>query len=605
MQKKSVSISSLSANISANSGDLLKDHPYVCSIKRGEDANGVGLFKLTNEHSHQMVFLSNVELHESDSDDLKSGVITAEVLILVDKECVRKETASVFARSVLSYISRYKGINVTLNTLFYCSKKEIDAINQEFQKGIVEAKKNEKKVSKVFGSTNAMDGAGSIDSETKSKFIGIVKEAYFKNATDIHFNLSKEQDKAEIEIRLLKQIEPLRSGLGYGEVLEMLSSAYSSMAEGSSLSSGTFNIDEIQDARILINLNSREYIALRYASTPNAFGSTVVLRILPIGVEKKEVKSFKDAGFLESQEKQIRAIARNPKGCIFVCGETGSGKSTTLKMLVEKRIEERPGKRIYSIEQPVEYKMPKGVIQVSAGKLPLSEHLRATLRLDPDDVIVGEVRDNDTASLLLSAEETGHGLMCSLHTSSAMDVPARLTGEQLRLPIDGVTSARFISGIIYQTLIPVLCDECKIPISEAEEGAVDIELQERLDRIAEMPHDNIFIRNPKGCKCCNHRGVTRLEVCAEVVQPDLKMKRLWSEKKFIEAYEHWRHTRQPDDLNNGQESTHESTQGLTALEVAILKMKKGRMCPIDIEREFGNIDEAQVLDDGVRNYKEV
>lgn len=576
----------------------LNAFPFLLSefAKDKDDTDDDKVIKLNGNHYHQMVFLSDVEFKKNDMDDIINGVFDVDILVLIDEKYINNEAnLKTFLRTVYSYLSKFKSFKILNNTFYYCSSKEIDKINQNHKNELLKQKNRDAKIQKILGNNdNIREESSNIETATKSNFINLIKKAYAQGATDVHFTLMKDTGHATIEIRRLKQLEILQR-VTYNEAAMMLSAAYTSMAEDSSLSSATFQLEEIQDARIIVHLNSRDYIALRYASTPNAFGSTVVLRILPIGVDKKEVSNFDNAGFLPSQVKQIKAIARNPRGCIFVCGETGSGKSTTLKMLVTERLNERPGKRIYSIEQPVEYKMPAGVVQISVGKSSLPEHLKATLRLDPDDIVVGEVRDHDTASLLLGAEETGHGLMCSLHTSAALDVPGRLTGEQLQLPIEGVASARFISGLIFQKLVPVLCDHCKVPIKEID---MNEEVMERLDKVVDWDKHTIYTRNPDGCKHCNHKGVNRLEVCAEVVNPDLKMKEFWMKKRFLEAYEYWRATRDPDESK-------ENAQGLTALEIAIIKMRKGQMCPIDIEREFGNIDEALVMDDGIRSYKEV
>jgi type II secretory ATPase GspE/PulE/Tfp pilus assembly ATPase PilB-like protein len=290
-------------------------------------------------------------------------------------------------------------------------------------------------------------------------------------------------------------------------------------------------------------------------------------------------------------------MINKPVGVIIVAGETGSGKSTTLANAIRGVIRDNsrngvPEISVYTLEEPVETLIP-GADQVPvSGKGAMAKAMRNVLRLDPDVIMVGEVRDQETAELMATAVQSGHKVLTTVHTSSALEVPGRLIGQQLRLPLDLIASPNFIAGLIFQRLLPVLCEHCKRPLQAtdlAHSGNLrDRELHERLKRVGAHKDNTLFTRGA-GCPRCDNTGYKGRTVCAEVVLPDNTMLKHWAHGNLFDAIEYWRSIR---ESNNNPHSS----QGRTALEHALSKMMAGKICPHDVEHGFGNLDaDAQLL----------
>ena len=221
-------------------------------------------------------------------------------------------------------------------------------------------------------------------------------------------------------------------------------------------------------------------IDVRVNSMPTLYGSKLVLRILR---QKQSFDLRKPGADLESVEK-LEIAASKPQGLILITGPTGSGKTTTLYSLLASL--DAKGKNISTIEHPVEYRLP-GITQVDVGERGMSFALamRAMLRQDPDVILLGEIRDRETAEIAAQAANTGHLVLSTLHTNSAIQAVGRL--EQLGIDEWTLKSSLLLSSA--QRLVKKLCDRCKLP-------AVDVNIA-----------GDIFIANPHGCDHCS-KGIT-------------------------------------------------------------------------------------------------
>ena len=208
-----------------------------------------------------------------------------------------------------------------------------------------------------------------------------------------------------------------------------------------------------QDGRISLNVGSKG-IDLRMATLPTIHGEKVVMRVLD---KSSVVLGFADLGFDEDLLKTYEGLYTKPYGTILVTGPTGSGKSTTLYTTLTAL--NSPEKNIITVEDPVELQL-KGVNQVQlnikAG-LTFASALKSILRSDPDIVLVGEIRDKETAVIAIEAALTGHMVLATLHTNSAASTPMRLI--EMGLEPFLVTSS--LSGVLAQRLARRLCMHCK------------------------------------------------------------------------------------------------------------------------------------------------
>ncbi|MHB1653765.1 MAG: GspE/PulE family protein [Desulfitobacteriaceae bacterium] len=247
-----------------------------------------------------------------------------------------------------------------------------------------------------------------------------------------------------------------------------------------------------QDGRIVFELSGRR-IDLRVSSLPTVYGEKGVVRILDSLTAQRPLSSL---GMRRDVEEGMRLLLQRPHGMILLTGPTGSGKTTTLYSLVrELRTEQL---NIVSIEDPVEYRLP-GVNQVQVQTkvgLTFAKGLRAILRQDPDVIMIGEIRDQETARIAVSAALTGHLVLTTLHTNTAAEAITRLIdmGIEPYLLIDAV------NGVLSQRLVRLLCDACKGP---TEGGEVERAMVRLAGKFTFNPGQVIY--QARGCQQC--RGI--------------------------------------------------------------------------------------------------
>lgn len=233
-------------------------------------------------------------------------------------------------------------------------------------------------------------------------------------------------------------------------------------------------------------------IDFRVATLPTIYGERIVLRIL-----KKDniVLTLDDLGFLPDSLVKFRSAFTKPYGAVLVTGPTGSGKSTTLYSALN--IINSSAKNIITVEDPVEYRLP-GINQVqvsSKSGLTFSKGLRAILRASPDIVMIGEIRDKETAQIAVEAALTGHLVLSTLHTNDAPGAISRLT----EMGIAPFLIGSAVDCVLAQRLARRLCSECK------EEHDVPLDMLKRIDFPVDGDEKPVFYR-PKGCPKCNNTG---------------------------------------------------------------------------------------------------
>ena len=246
-----------------------------------------------------------------------------------------------------------------------------------------------------------------------------------------------------------------------------------------------------QDGRIQLNMGGRE-VDLRISTLPTTYGESVVIRILDRGAV---MLSLEQVGLLEEDLRILRDLIKKPNGIILVTGPTGCGKTTTLYSALGEI--NSPEDKIITTEDPVEYDLA-GIIQVPIRAhigLTFSKCLRSILRQDPDKILVGEIRDLETAEMSIQASLTGHLVLSTLHTNDAASTIVRL----IDMDIEPFLITSTLEAIIAQRLVRKICSSCK------EEYAPDTE---ELSLIGLKPRDveNKKFYRGKGCEICNGIG---------------------------------------------------------------------------------------------------
>jgi len=274
----------------------------------------------------------------------------------------------------------------------------------------------------------------------------IILQAAQQNASDIH--IEPEENYLRIRFRVDGDLREIMkpSNQTHGAIITRIKI----MAK--------MNIAERrkpQDGRIELVVNNRD-LDLRVSSIPTIYGEKIVIRILDRSVF---LRNKTELGLLPKEFERFNKLLKNKNGIILVTGPTGSGKSTTLYSMLSELNDD--SKNIVTIEDPVEYRM-RGVIQsqvnIKAG-FDFSNGLRSFLRQDPDIIMVGEIRDNETAEIAMRAAITGHLVISTLHTNSAVSSMYRL----INMGIEPYLVASSIKGIIAQLLVKSICEDCKLP----------------------------------------------------------------------------------------------------------------------------------------------
>lgn len=245
-----------------------------------------------------------------------------------------------------------------------------------------------------------------------------------------------------------------------------------------------------QDGRIRRRFGGRE-IDLRVSTVPVRHGERVVMRIL----EKGTVFSLDKIGMPPDILEVFRKLINQPHGIVLVSGPTGSGKSTTLYSGITEI--NSPDKNILTIEDPVEYEV-KGIGQVQVNHkidLTFASALRAFLRQDPDVILVGEIRDRETAMRAVEASLTGHLVFSTIHTNDSAGAFARIT----EMGVEPFLVASSLTGVIAQRLVRRLCGECKAPYTPSDEELSDLELHRR-DIAGHV------VYKAMGCEKCSQKG---------------------------------------------------------------------------------------------------
>jgi general secretion pathway protein E len=268
-----------------------------------------------------------------------------------------------------------------------------------------------------------------------------------------------------------------------------------------------------QDGRIRRKLGGRE-IDLRVSTVPVRHGERVVMRIL----EKGKVFSLDRIGMAGETLDRFRELITRPHGILLVTGPTGSGKSTTLYSAITEI--NSPDKNILTIEDPVEYEAA-GVGQVQVNPkidLTFASALRAFLRQDPDVILVGEIRDSETAGNAIQASLTGHLVFSTLHTNDAATAFARLCD----MNVEPFLVADTMLGVIAQRLVRTLCTTCKKQYSPTEIELIEVGCTK--DQIGQVGNATVY--KAVGCKECNGLGYSGRTGIYELLENSEAVQRL-------------------------------------------------------------------------------
>jgi type IV pilus assembly protein PilB len=269
-----------------------------------------------------------------------------------------------------------------------------------------------------------------------------------------------------------------------------------------------------QDGRLSVTIGGRP-IDLRVATLPTVWGEKVVMRILDTSATRL---GLADLGFTPDNEEVFGRSYTKPYGMILVTGPTGSGKSTTLYATLN--VVSRPEVNVITVEDPVEYRIP-GINQVQINPkagLTFAAALRSILRSDPDVLLLGEIRDHETAQISVEAALTGHLVLSTLHTNDAPSAITRLT----EMDVEPFLVGSALDCVLAQRLARRLCGRCAEPYQPDDDELAVLRAEAAVEAAAEPP----VLHRPVGCPACSRTGYKGRLALHEVMNVSEEIERL-------------------------------------------------------------------------------
>ncbi|QUH20670.1 GspE/PulE family protein [Alkaliphilus sp. B6464] len=363
-----------------------------------------------------------------------------------------------------------------------------------------------------------------------------IKQAVRLNASDIHL------EPYEKTLRLRFRIDG-----DLQEIMSIAKSAHQAIISRIKIL-GRMDIAEKripQDGRVEMVIDGRD-IDMRISILPTVYGEKAVIRLLD---RSSVVISKEQLGFTQDNFKIFDEIIKSPHGIILVTGPTGSGKTTTLYAALKEL--NNVARNIITIEDPVEYRL-EGVNQVQVSNkagLTFASGLKAILRQDPDIVMVGEIRDGETAHIAVRAAITGHLVLSTMHTNDTASTVTRFTD----MGIESYLVSSSVIGVVAQRLIKKICPYCRESYhsTSVDKKILDIE-------------ENVLLHRGKGCNVCNYTGYKGRQAVQEIMRVDEAIRALIDERSSIDKI-------RKKALENGMTSLKENCkqlifQGITTVE---------------------------------------
>ena len=348
---------------------------------------------------------------------------------------------------------------------------------------------------------------GEVATDQQHRLRILVQEALDANASDIHLEVRESGTK--IRFRKSGELFP-HANWSYKAGKEIASVAFNKETDQAT---AHFNPMVPQDASMPLEIRG-SYIRLRLASLPAHNGFDVVMRILSTG--GTGIPTLAQLGYTKEQIFIIARAVKRPHGAVLVAGPTGSGKTTTLASCLDLIESQR---KMYTIEDPIEKLIPKAT-QVPANVEKEDRNFaamgRASLRMDPDVLVLGETRDEDTAAVLVRAAITGHLVFTTIHTNSAPAIVTRLA--DMKIPRGLLADPNLLVCLIFQRLASKLCQTCALPILQDTKPEYQ-DLMTRWTGLFKGDWKRVKVRG-KGCEKCHQTGLSGRTVVAEVIWVD-------------------------------------------------------------------------------------
>ncbi len=339
----------------------------------------------------------------------------------------------------------------------------------------------------------------------------LIKRAYNTHASDIH--IEPFEHKTVVRMRIdgvIVEYVTLNKNVHASLIARIKILGEMDIAERRTPQDGHFRLK-----------NDTDDINIRISTIPTVFGEKAVLRLLANNAVIDRVQQY---GMNEESYEKLKQILKSPNGIIYITGPTGSGKTTTLYMILEDFAKQSVN--ISTIEDPVEKNLPKvNQMQVNTpAGLTFGVGLRALLRQDPDVIMLGETRDNETATISARAAITGHLVFSTLHTNDAISSVVRL----IDMGLEAYMVASSVIGFVAQRLMRKVCPECGEEVWATEEEKALLGFQ-----------GDLKIKKPRGCAGCNYTGYRDRVAIHEVLLIDKELRKMISANAAVEEMKNY------------------------------------------------------------------
>lgn len=461
-------------------------------IKSLSYQTGIEIINLDN-------YIINVEAAKKISEKLARRTISIPLQIVGDKLLVAM--ADPLNLSDVENIELESGMKI--ETVFALKSQVTEAIDKYMSSRNTEQAANE--ISKGIAvdiDETSINNASNDDYVNNSPVVklinSLIKQALKMDASDIH--IEPFEDRIRVRLRIDGDLH---------EILTVSNKSHSAIVTRIKVMAG-MNIAEKrlpQDGRIELVVDSAA-IDMRISVLPSVYGEKIVMRILNRG---NFLKSKNELGFTEENMKIFDSIIASPNGIILVSGPTNSGKTTTLYTYLNEL--NKINKNIITVEDPVEYKID-GINQVQVNSkigLSFATGLRSILRQDPDIIMIGEIRDEETAEIAVRAAITGHLVISTIHTNDAPSTVVRLQD----MGIKPFLTAASLRGVIAQRLVKKICTNCKKSYEPSEYEKSLLEIKK-----------NVILYKGTGCPKCYNSGYRGRIAIHEVMKVDKNIRDL-------------------------------------------------------------------------------
>lgn len=439
---------------------------------------------------------------------------------------------------------------------------------------------------------------GGDSSHSEQRILNYFSVARKLGSSDIHFLISDSLFQVKMRVHGYLHVVDERQR---EEGISLCATCILSMSD---VSETSFYPHREQDARLSPAMMRKiGLFGARYSHRPTGDGLIAVMRLIPD--DGNNVPDFLQLGYLPEQIRLLTRMIDRPEGKIILSGPTGSGKSTTLRTACRLYLDTHPGQHLLTIEDPLEGQVV-GAVQTpiicdksdeDAVRIAWGKAISSALRLDPDAIMEGEMRDLVSMLATIYAAQTGHLVMTTLHTNSALGIPERMV--TLGVNENLLCDAQLLIGLISQRLVPTLCPECRIPwqnkVASLSAGEKDwLEKYCNVEGICST--DRLWFHNPAGCKACSQvveingqvrarvgQGIRGRTVIAEVIETNNRLFKLLKTDGKVAARQYWINHMQ--GISRVRHVLHKINDGL------VDPLMASRIIPLD-EDERLEVDDA-------------